>query len=193
MTSPHLATPGGGGVLSKCLYGEAPPRGPTPFSFIYHFSRKRHPFHIPSIDKGYHREYPPPPPGQHHNLYPSENFNPKKTGTTSTPVFAGEVDSKIATRMEPRSTDTHLMQTVTDSFVCPDEKVICFIQNQPGRFICSPVNTDNRHLPVTISLISSNLLGSCFIPKGRQGAVCKIKCCNCHATYIGGTSRNLST
>ena len=95
--------------------------------------------------------------------------------------------------MEPRSTDTHLMQTVTDSFVCPDEKVICFIQNQPGRFICSPVNTDNRHLPVTISLISSNLLGSCFIPKGRQGAVCKIKCCNCHATYIGGTGRNLST
>ena len=29
--------PGGGGVLKKVLYGEAPPRGPTPYPFIYHF------------------------------------------------------------------------------------------------------------------------------------------------------------
>ena len=41
------------GVLNKCLYGEAPPRGPTPYPFIYHFSRKRYPFRIPSIDKWY--------------------------------------------------------------------------------------------------------------------------------------------
>ena len=27
----------GGGVLNKFLYGEAPPRGPTPYPFIYHF------------------------------------------------------------------------------------------------------------------------------------------------------------
>ena len=40
---------GGGGVLNKCLYGEAPPRGPTPYPFIYHFPRKRYAFHIPSI------------------------------------------------------------------------------------------------------------------------------------------------
>jgi len=26
-----------GGVLKKVLYGEAPPRGPTPYPFIYHF------------------------------------------------------------------------------------------------------------------------------------------------------------
>jgi len=38
----------GGGVLKKVLYGEAPPRGPTPYPFIYHFFQKRHPFHIPS-------------------------------------------------------------------------------------------------------------------------------------------------
>ena len=43
----------GAGVLNKCLYGEAPPRGPTPYPFIYHFSRKRYPFRIPSIDKWY--------------------------------------------------------------------------------------------------------------------------------------------
>ena len=30
-------------VLNKCLYGEAPPRGPTPYPCIYHFSRKRYP------------------------------------------------------------------------------------------------------------------------------------------------------
>ena len=163
------------------IRGGSSPRS-NPFFFYIPFFTKKAPLSYTFYRQRVPQGVPPPPPGQHHNLYPSENFNPKKTGTTSTPVFAGEVDSKIATRMEPRSTDTHLMQTVTDSFVCPDEKVICFIQNQPGRFICSPVNTDNRHLPVTISLISSNLLGSCFIPKGRQGAVCKIKCCNCHAT-----------
>ena len=40
-------------VLNKCLYGEAPARGPTPYPFIYHFSRKMYPFRIPSIDKWY--------------------------------------------------------------------------------------------------------------------------------------------
>ena len=43
----------GGGVLNKCLYGEAPSYGSTPYPFIYHFSQKRYPFHIPSIDKWY--------------------------------------------------------------------------------------------------------------------------------------------
>ena len=35
---------GGGGVLNKVLYEEAPPRGPTPYPFIYHFGRKGTPF-----------------------------------------------------------------------------------------------------------------------------------------------------
>ena len=34
---------GGGGVLKKFLYREAPPRGPTPYPFIYHFSQKKVP------------------------------------------------------------------------------------------------------------------------------------------------------
>ena len=41
------------GALSKVLYGKAPPRDPTPYSFIYHFSQKRYPFRKPSIDKWY--------------------------------------------------------------------------------------------------------------------------------------------
>ena len=28
-------------VLNKCLYREAPPRGPTPYPFIHHFPRTR--------------------------------------------------------------------------------------------------------------------------------------------------------
>ena len=35
-----------GGLLNKCLYGEAPPRGPTPYPFIHYFSRKRYHFRI---------------------------------------------------------------------------------------------------------------------------------------------------
>ena len=27
----------GGGALTKILYGEAPPRGPTRYPFVYHF------------------------------------------------------------------------------------------------------------------------------------------------------------
>ena len=46
------APPGGWGVLNKFLYGVAPSQSPTPFPFIYHFSRKRYPFRIlSSIDK----------------------------------------------------------------------------------------------------------------------------------------------
>ena len=49
---------GGGGFLKKFLYGEAPPRGPTPYPFIYHFSQKRYPFRIPSIEKWYPFQIP---------------------------------------------------------------------------------------------------------------------------------------
>ena len=48
-----------GGVLKKVLYGEAPPRGPTPYPFIYHFFfQKRHPFRIPFIGKRHHFHIP---------------------------------------------------------------------------------------------------------------------------------------
>ena len=32
------------GIFTKDLYGEVPPRGPTPHPFIYHFLEKRYPF-----------------------------------------------------------------------------------------------------------------------------------------------------
>ena len=43
---------GGGGILNKVLYGEAPPRGPTPYPFIYHFGRKGTPFIYLLLKKG---------------------------------------------------------------------------------------------------------------------------------------------
>ena len=45
---------------NKVLYEEAPPWGPTPYPFIYHFGQKRYPFCIPSIDKwhSFHLPYP---------------------------------------------------------------------------------------------------------------------------------------
>ena len=38
--------------LNKVLYGEAPPRGPTPYPFIYHFGRKGTPFIYLLLKKG---------------------------------------------------------------------------------------------------------------------------------------------
>ena len=40
-----------GGILNKFLYGEAPPRGPIPYHFIY-------PFRIPSHEKWYPFQIP---------------------------------------------------------------------------------------------------------------------------------------
>ena len=37
----------------QMLYWEAPPRGLTPYPFLYRFPRKRFPFRTPSIDKWY--------------------------------------------------------------------------------------------------------------------------------------------
>ena len=38
-------------VADGISYGEAPPRGPTPYPFIYHFWQKTYPFRLPSFDK----------------------------------------------------------------------------------------------------------------------------------------------
>ena len=44
---------GGRGVLKKVLYGEAPPRGPTPYPFTCHFFfRKGTPFVYLLFEKG---------------------------------------------------------------------------------------------------------------------------------------------
>ena len=42
---------GGGYVLKTVSYGQAPPRDPTTYPFIYHFWKKKYPLRIPSTDK----------------------------------------------------------------------------------------------------------------------------------------------
>ena len=49
------------------------------------------------------------------------------------------------------------------------------------------------HKPVTtLQRLLTNIKGK-DKPEDRQGAVYKIKCCDCQASYIGETARNLST
>jgi len=48
----EIAPPGGGYSKKPVLYGEAPPRGPTPYPFIYHFFRKGTPFVYLLLKKG---------------------------------------------------------------------------------------------------------------------------------------------
>ena len=50
---------GGWGYSTNVHTGRLLPEE-TPYTFICYFSRKRYPFLIPSIDKWYHWEYPPP-------------------------------------------------------------------------------------------------------------------------------------
>ena len=53
MRGSETLTDTSGGVLKQFLYRVVPPRGPAPYPFIYHFSRKRYHFRTPSIDKWY--------------------------------------------------------------------------------------------------------------------------------------------
>ena len=46
--------------IQKSFIRGGPPRGPTPYPFIYHFFKKRHPFRIPFI--GERHPVPRPPP-----------------------------------------------------------------------------------------------------------------------------------
>ena len=65
------------GVLNKFSCGEAPSRGPTPYPFIYHFSRKRYPI-IGST---------PPPPGHRLCLVALRNRSKYECSSTRGPYF----------------------------------------------------------------------------------------------------------
>ena len=58
--------------------------------------------------------------------------------------------------------------------------------------ILQPYNIRVAHKPMTtLRRLLTNMKGK-DKPEDRQGEVYKIKCCNCQATYIGETGRNLS-
>ena len=59
--------------------------------------------------------------------------------------------------------------------------------------ILQPYNIRVAHKPITtLRQLLTNFKDK-DEPNDRQGAVYKIKCCNCQATYIGETGRNLNT
>ena len=59
--------------------------------------------------------------------------------------------------------------------------------------ILQPYNVRVTHKPITtLRRLLTNVKDK-DKPEDRQGAVYKIKCCDCQASYIGETGRNLST
>ena len=59
--------------------------------------------------------------------------------------------------------------------------------------ILQPYNIPVAHKPITtLRRLLTNVKDK-DKPEDRQGAVYKIKCCDCQASYIGETGRNLST
>ena len=59
--------------------------------------------------------------------------------------------------------------------------------------ILQPCNISVAHKPITtLRRLLTNVKDK-DKPEDRQGAVYKIKCCDCQASYIGETGRNLST
>ena len=59
--------------------------------------------------------------------------------------------------------------------------------------ILQPYNIPVAHKPMTTLRRLLTKVKDKDKPEDRQGAVYKIKCCHCKATYIGETGRNLST
>ena len=59
--------------------------------------------------------------------------------------------------------------------------------------ILQPYNIRVAHKPTTTLRHLSTNVKNKDEPNNRQGAVCKIKCSNCQASYIGETGRNLNT
>ena len=59
--------------------------------------------------------------------------------------------------------------------------------------ILNPYNIRVAHKPITtLRRLLTNVKDK-YKPEDRQGALYKIKCCFCQATYFGETDRNLST
>ena len=73
-------------------------------------------------------------------------------------------------------------------------RVYFFMRIQLILGICSqPCNIPVAHKPITFLRRLLTNVKDKDKSEDRQGAVYKIKCCDCQASYIGETGRNLST
>ena len=70
---------------------------------------------------------------------------------------------------------------------------ILYIRGTPETIarILQPFNTSVAHKTTTLQGLLTNVKDKDKL-EDRQGALYKIKCCNCQASYIGETGRNLS-
>ena len=90
-------------------------------------------------------------------------------------------------RTEPNETNTNLTPTttVTIPYIKGTSEIIARI--------LQPYNIRVAHRSITtLRKLLTNVKDK-DQPRDRQGAVYKIKCCDCQATYIGETGRNLNT
>ena len=87
-------------------------------------------------------------------------------------------------RTEPNATNTSLTPTITVTipYIKGTSEIIARI--------LQPYNIRVAHRPInTLRKLLTNVKDK-DQPRDRQGAVYKIKCCDCQATYIGETGRN---
>ena len=87
------------------------------------------------------------------------------------------IDSNTQTNPGP-------VMTVTTAYIRgTSETIVCILQ---------PYNIRVAHKPITtLRRLLTNVKDK-DKPEDRQGAVYKIKCCDCQASYTGETGRNLS-
>ena len=90
-------------------------------------------------------------------------------------------------RTEPNETNTNLTPTttVTIPYIKGTSQIIARI--------LQPYNIRVAHRPITTLRKLVTSVKDKGQPRDRQGAVYKIKCCDCQATYIGETGRKLNT
>ena len=100
--------------------------------------------------------------------------------TTTTRNTQSNTDSNTQTNVNAGPVTTATIPYIRDTF----ETIARILQAYNIRVAHKPITTLRR--PLTNVKDKDK-------PEDGQGAVYKIKCCDCQATYIGETDRNLST
>ena len=100
-----------------------------------------------------------------------------------------EVTVTLIPALRPAFTLARLRQRLYRTSEAPDVR---YSESETIARILQPYNIRVAHKPITtLPRLLTNVRNK-DKPKDRQGAVYKIKCCDCQATYIGETGRNLS-
>ena len=105
------------------------------------------------------------------NVFSKNNYNPDF------------VKRNVYKNNEPNTTNAKPVTTATIPYIKGTSETIARI--------LQPYDIRVAHKPITtLRQLLTNVKDK-DEPNDRQGAVCKIKCCDCQASYIGETGRNL--